>query len=65
MGFSRQEYWSGMPLPSPWALLEMTIKTLAVNEENKLYFRVMLGVQKIVKIIQSILMCPLSGLLWY
>ena len=21
MGFSRQEYWSGVPLPSPWALL--------------------------------------------
>ena len=20
MGFSRQEYWSGVPLPSPWAL---------------------------------------------
>ena len=23
MGFSRQEYWSGVPLPSPWHLLEM------------------------------------------
>ena len=21
MGFSRQEYWSGLPLPSPWLLL--------------------------------------------
>ena len=21
MGFSRQEYWSGVPLPSPWSLL--------------------------------------------
>ena len=21
MGFSRQEYWSGLPLPSPWTLL--------------------------------------------
>ena len=21
MGFSRQEYWSGVPLPSPWTLL--------------------------------------------
>ena len=20
MGFPRQEYWSGLPLPSPWAL---------------------------------------------
>ena len=54
-----------LPETLTWALLEMTIKTLAVNEENKLYFRVMLGVQKTVKIIQSILICPLSGLLWY
>ena len=21
MGFSRQEYWSGVPLPSPWELV--------------------------------------------
>ena len=54
-----------LPETLTWALLEMTIKTLAVNEENKLYFRVMLGVQRTVKIIQSILICPLSGLLWY
>ena len=25
MGFSRQEYWSGLPLPSPWATREVQI----------------------------------------
>ena len=23
LGFSRQEYWSGLPLPSPWGLFKM------------------------------------------
>ena len=23
MGFSRQEYWSGVPLPSPWFMLQL------------------------------------------
>ena len=23
LGFSRQEYWSGMPLPSPWIILSL------------------------------------------
>ena len=23
MGFTRQEYWSGVPLPSPWCLLDL------------------------------------------
>ena len=27
MGFSRQEYWSGVPLPSPLIVREMQIKT--------------------------------------
>ena len=26
MEFSRQEYWSGLPLPSPWELLDPGIK---------------------------------------
>ena len=26
MGFSRQEYWSGVPLPSPWSSLPFIIK---------------------------------------
>src|SRR5574342_749564 len=30
MGFSRQEYWSGMPLPSPTSALLTTPKTLIV-----------------------------------
>ena len=28
MGFSRQEYWSGMPLPSPWSILILSSDTL-------------------------------------
>ena len=27
MGFSRQEYWNGVPLPSPWEGLEISSKT--------------------------------------
>ena len=27
MGFSRQEYWSGVPLPSPWVALAFGIKS--------------------------------------
>jgi len=27
MGFSRQEYWSGLPLPSPLNALENPIQT--------------------------------------
>ena len=30
MGFSRQEYWSGLPFPSP-----VTLKTLATEEKKK------------------------------
>ena len=26
MGFSRQEYWSGLPFPPPWNLLDPGIK---------------------------------------
>ena len=26
MGFPRQEYWSGVPFPSPWDLLDPGIK---------------------------------------
>ena len=28
MGFSRQEYWSGLPLPSPWFIATATAKSL-------------------------------------
>ena len=31
MGFSRQEYWSGVPLPSPVWILSPYIKTFAVR----------------------------------
>ena len=34
MGFSRQEYWSGLPLPSLYKLLIFVIK----EENNKTYF---------------------------
>ena len=37
MGFSRQEYWSGVPLPSPMAESEEELKTLLmkVKEESE------------------------------
>ena len=31
MGFSRQEYWSGVPLPSPGELLRCTFKSRGVH----------------------------------
>ena len=31
MGFSRQEYWSGVPLPSPWLKLQMLIPYLGLR----------------------------------
>ena len=30
MGFSRQEYWSGLPFPIPWDLLNPEIETLSL-----------------------------------
>ena len=38
MGFSRQEYWSGLPFPSPGDLLEPGIKlgTLALQADSLL-----------------------------
>ena len=32
IGFSRQEYWSGVPLPSPYSKLQATINLLCVYE---------------------------------
>ena len=34
MGFSRQEYWSGVPLPPPWMDLE-TVKQSEVSQKEK------------------------------
>ena len=28
MGFPRQEYWSGLPLPTPWALPDPRLKPM-------------------------------------
>ena len=37
MGFSRQEYWSGVPLPSPgFALVEFISVHLSKNPEGKI-----------------------------
>ena len=40
MGFSRQEYWSGFPFPSPWDLLDPRIETMSpespVSQANSL-----------------------------
>ena len=30
MGFSRQEYWSGLPCPSPWDLPDLGIQALSL-----------------------------------
>ena len=31
IGFSRQEYWSGLPCPSPWDLLDPGIKPTSLT----------------------------------
>ena len=31
VGFSRQEYWSGLPLPSPWKMVWRFLKKLAIK----------------------------------
>ena len=39
MGFSRQEYWSGVPLPSPWQTYSFTLLAIWSNYvETKLSF---------------------------
>ena len=39
MGFSRQEYWSGVPLPSPWQTYSLTLLAIWFNYvETKLSF---------------------------
>ena len=35
MGFSRQEYWSGLPLPSPLSDLEMSYPTPEVRGSGR------------------------------
>ena len=30
MGFPRQEYWSGLPFPPPWALPDPGIKLMSL-----------------------------------
>ena len=35
MGFSRQEYWSGVPLPSPLIYLTMACLKFLFNSNNK------------------------------
>ena len=41
MGFSRQEYWSGVPLPSPLPLASIVI--LMLDEENQILMGEMRG----------------------
>ena len=38
VGFSRQEYWSGVPLPSPAALFEKTVNYKTLNEKKQEIF---------------------------
>jgi len=38
MGFSRQEYWSGVPLPSPASLVAQLIKNQPVIQETSVRF---------------------------
>ena len=39
MGFFRQEYWSGLPFPSPWDLSNPRIKlaSSALQEDNFIF----------------------------
>ena len=37
MGFSRQEHWSGVPLPSPFLAISVKIKTLGIISLGSLY----------------------------
>ena len=39
MGFSRQEYWSGLPLPSP--NIHYTDREIAITH-NKEYFKILI-----------------------
>ena len=44
MGFSRQEYWSGVPLPSPYEILEDNPNSLfEVREEERVQGRLPRG----------------------
>ena len=36
MGYPRQEYWSGLPFPSPWATWEAPKSTIYFNLKNPL-----------------------------
>ena len=42
MEFSRQEYWSGLPFPSPYKVIE-TFKYKSKHMEEKMYFWIVLG----------------------
>ena len=42
LGFSRQEYWSGLPFPSPYKVIE-TFKYKSKHMEEKMYFWIVLG----------------------
>ena len=37
MGFSRQEYWSGVPLPSPYTILESIKCAIALCLKKRMY----------------------------
>ena len=39
MGFSRQEYWSGVPLPSPSLFLKSTVNVLSYLHTLKDFFK--------------------------
>ena len=38
MGFSRQEYWSGVPLPSPWMDLDIVILMKKSDRERQISY---------------------------
>ena len=44
MGFSRQEYWSGVPLPTPFHVHVLAIvNSAAMNTGAQVYFAVMVS----------------------
>ena len=59
MGFSRQEYWSGVALPSPEYAIEVrksgiqSLKYIKINNNNKKQYRInckFFSIRKIIKV---------------
>ena len=52
MGFSREEYWSGLPFPSPW---KTSVNTFYMEKEILLFYL------KLIKIILFLVLCKIPS----